>query len=105
MSMCVLHVSFDVAGEVVAVGPLATRFKAGDRVFGMLDFRRRGGLAQYVAVQEGILARIPGQCSIYHHLLASSPPPPSRFAFIIFLSFWMQTTSTTCRRRRCLSWA
>ena len=45
----------DVAGEVVAVGPGVTRFRAGDEVFGF----GRGTFAEYTAAREDKLARIP----------------------------------------------
>lgn len=46
----------DVAGTVAAVGPGTSRFAVGDRVFGELD---QGGFAQYAAVPQSRLARIP----------------------------------------------
>lgn len=42
----------DVAGDVEAVGPNATRFKPGDAVFALL---KEGGFAEYVAVPENRL--------------------------------------------------
>jgi NADPH:quinone reductase-like Zn-dependent oxidoreductase len=50
---------FDFAGEVVEKGPRVTRFKAGDSVFGMLDFRHMGAYAEYVCVRENNVASIP----------------------------------------------
>jgi NADPH:quinone reductase-like Zn-dependent oxidoreductase len=46
----------DVAGEVVAVGEGATRFTAGDHVFGFIEF---GGFAEYAAAPESLLAAMP----------------------------------------------
>ena len=48
----------DVAGIVDAVGPEATRFKPGDRVFGDLFSSGGGAFAEYVAVSEKGLALI-----------------------------------------------
>lgn len=45
----------DVAGEVVAVGRKATKFKRGDRVFGVCD----GATAEYTCAPESRLARQP----------------------------------------------
>jgi len=45
----------DAAGTVVAVGPAATRFEVGDRVFGVA----RGSFAEYAAAREDKLARLP----------------------------------------------
>jgi len=46
---------FDVAGTVVAVGSAATRFSAGDEVFGF----GKGAFAEYAVVRENKLARKP----------------------------------------------
>jgi NADPH:quinone reductase-like Zn-dependent oxidoreductase len=52
---------FDFAGEVVALGEGATRFKVGDRVFGQHMFRCH---AEYRAVPEGVsIALIPENLS------------------------------------------
>jgi NADPH:quinone reductase-like Zn-dependent oxidoreductase len=54
----------DFAGEVEAVGKNATRFKRGDRVFGMLRLRELGAHADYVCVPEdGYIATIPAGLS------------------------------------------
>ena len=50
---------WDVAGRVEAVGPGVTAFKAGDEVYGMLDFRRNGAYAEFVAAAAPNLARKP----------------------------------------------
>ena len=46
----------DIAGEVVATGEGATRFAAGDRVFGFVEF---GGFADYAVAPESLLAGMP----------------------------------------------
>jgi NADPH:quinone reductase-like Zn-dependent oxidoreductase len=46
----------DVAGEVAAVGPGATRFRPGDAVVAFVDLRRGGGYAERVAVKESATA-------------------------------------------------
>lgn len=42
----------DFAGEIEAIGPGASRFKAGDRVFGMSPYGRNGAQAEYVCLPE-----------------------------------------------------
>ncbi len=54
-----MRLGFDVAGEVVETGPSAVKFKAGDRVFGMLDYNRRGAYAEYASTGENNIAVIP----------------------------------------------
>ena len=49
----------DFAGVVEAVGPEATRFKVGDRVFGDLSAYRDGAFAEYVRIRETGCAAIP----------------------------------------------
>lgn len=46
----------EFAGEVDAVGPLVTRWKAGQRVMGIVG---GGGQAEYLLVHEGMLVEIP----------------------------------------------
>lgn len=57
----------DLAAEVVAVGPGATRFSPGDRVFGEITARNQwsngGAFAEFAAVEETLLAPIPGALS------------------------------------------
>ncbi|MHC1734858.1 MAG: NAD(P)-dependent alcohol dehydrogenase [Erysipelotrichaceae bacterium] len=49
----------DIAGVVEAVGENVEKFKVGDAVFGDLSSCGFGGLAEYVAAPESVLARIP----------------------------------------------
>ncbi|HXX80130.1 MAG TPA: NAD(P)-dependent alcohol dehydrogenase [Thermodesulfovibrionales bacterium] len=49
----------DIAGEVVERGSSVSRFKKGDRVFGMLAFKHRGAYAEYVCAREDALDLIP----------------------------------------------
>lgn len=50
---------FDVAGEVAAVGGAVSRFHIGDAVFGNLYELRGGAFAEYVAVPERLLVKMP----------------------------------------------
>ncbi len=49
----------DLAGVVEAVGSGVTRFKAGDEVFGILEFKEWGAYAEKAVVQEDLLALKP----------------------------------------------
>lgn len=50
----------DFAGTVEAIGATATRFKPGDRVFGMCPFPNNGAQAEYFCMREtGPIARMP----------------------------------------------
>jgi NADPH:quinone reductase-like Zn-dependent oxidoreductase len=51
----------DVAGVVEAVGKRVTRFSPGDQVFGEVGFT--GGLAEHATAPEGLVARMPGNCT------------------------------------------
>ena len=53
------RLGFDIAGEVVDKGSSVTKFREGDRVFGMLDFRHMGAYAEYAVARETNLAFIP----------------------------------------------
>jgi NADPH:quinone reductase-like Zn-dependent oxidoreductase len=55
----VLAPGFDVAGEVVAVGDEATRFKPGDRVYACVSFRTQGTAAEVCVVDEDLAAPMP----------------------------------------------
>jgi len=51
---------WDIAGTVVATGSQVSKFKAGDKVFGMVNFPNHGkAYAQFVASPESHLALIP----------------------------------------------
>lgn len=55
---------WDMSGEVVAVGEEVVQFKAGDEVFGMVNFPGHGkAYAEYVAVPEAHLAIKPTEIS------------------------------------------
>jgi NADPH:quinone reductase-like Zn-dependent oxidoreductase len=55
-----LVLGYDLAGEVVAIGPEVTRFEPGDEVFGGLDPRSPGGsYAELTLAREGELAPKP----------------------------------------------
>ena len=54
---------WEFAGEVIAVGAAARRFKVGDRIFGTGDMRRDGAWAERVAVDHRIVATIPDTLS------------------------------------------
>jgi len=63
---------WDIAGTVAAVGGSVTRFKKGDRVFGMVNFPGRGqAYAEFVAANENHLAKMPGNVS-YEEAAAST---------------------------------
>src|SRR5690606_37163101 len=49
----------DVAGQIEAVGAQATQFQRGDEVYADLSGIGFGGLAEYVAVQEHLVALKP----------------------------------------------
>src|SRR4051794_12239566 len=53
----------EISGEVVALGYGTTGFAVGDEVFGLTDWYRDGGLAEYVAVEARNLAMKPGSLS------------------------------------------
>jgi len=51
---------YDVAGEVVEIGPEVTRFQPGDAVFGGVEMRRHGGsCAELALARDGALALKP----------------------------------------------
>ena len=53
----------DIAGRIEAVGPDTKKFKIGDAVFGDLSLNDFGGLAEYVAAPEILLAAKPDTVS------------------------------------------
>jgi NADPH:quinone reductase-like Zn-dependent oxidoreductase len=53
---------YDVSGEVVETGANISTFKKGDLVFGDLDNKYGGGLAEYAIGSEHCFAKIPANC-------------------------------------------
>jgi len=49
----------ELAGVVEAAGPGVTRFAAGDRVFARVDKSKLGAFADYAAVNQGLVAKMP----------------------------------------------
>lgn len=66
-----LILGFDFSGEVVAVGAAVKDFKVGDAVFGRLDDRCIGALAEYALVAAPLLAAKPPNVS--HEEAATFP--------------------------------
>ena len=60
------RIGIDAAGVVEAVGPDATRFKPGDRVYGDLFSYGAGAFSEYACVPERALRRIPDAMSFEH---------------------------------------
>lgn len=53
-------IGWDIAGTITKVGDKVSKFKIGDKVFGMVNFVGRGNAyAEYVAAPENHLAKIP----------------------------------------------
>lgn len=61
----------DASGIVAAVGSEVTRFKVGDAVYSRPDIKRPGTYAEYVAIDEAIVAMKPATIS---HVEAASLP-------------------------------
>ncbi len=61
-----LILGWDVAGEVVEVGPEATGFKVGDEVYSRPDIERDGGYAEYIAVKASDAALKPATLNPVH---------------------------------------
>jgi len=53
----------DVAGVVTKIGPEVTRFAIGDEVFARLEKDRMGGLAEFAAADEAVVAKKPTNIS------------------------------------------
>ena len=53
----------EFSGVVEKAGKKATRFKAGDRVYGRMPLKKIGAFAEYAAVKESALAHIPDNLS------------------------------------------
>lgn len=58
-----LILGWEFAGTVVETGPNVTKLKIGDEVFGMPDFSRDGAYAEYIAVNEEMVAIKPKEIS------------------------------------------
>ncbi|WFA86823.1 NADP-dependent oxidoreductase [Paenibacillus amylolyticus] len=54
---------WDVAGVITEIGSNVTKWKAGDRVFSRPDTTRFGSYAEYTAVDEHLLAKLPDSIS------------------------------------------
>ena len=55
---------YDVCGEIIEIGSEITKFKVGDIVFGDLDNKYGGGLAEYALGHEKCFSLKPGNISI-----------------------------------------
>lgn len=53
----------EIVGIVDKVGDKVKRFKKGERVFGRLPIDTTGGFAEYVSVNEDLLAKVPSSFS------------------------------------------
>lgn len=62
---------FDLSGVVERVGESARRFKPGDAVYGLIDYRKDGAAAEYVRVREAFLHTKPASLS---HAEAAAVP-------------------------------
>jgi len=56
---------FDVAGEVMTIGPGVDRFKIADRIYACLPGRFDGACAEYVVVDAAVAAPIPPQLDFF----------------------------------------
>lgn len=56
----------DLSGVVEAVGPGVKLFKAGDEVYAMANMKKGGTYAEYIAIEEGILAIKPSSLDHVH---------------------------------------
>lgn len=61
-----LTLGWDVAGEVVEVGPEATGFQIGDAIYARPDIERDGSYAQYIAVKASDAAHKPATLDDLH---------------------------------------
>jgi NADPH:quinone reductase-like Zn-dependent oxidoreductase len=70
----------DFAGEVVALGEGARNFKVGDRVYGLITIFHGGTYAEYLAVDERLVRRMPANATF---LEAASLPMSGLSALLI----------------------
>lgn len=63
----------DFAGEVIGLGEGASRFKVGDQVYGLITVMHGGTYAEYLAVDENLVRKMPKNTS---YLEAASLPMP-----------------------------
>ncbi|NYI05655.1 NADP-dependent oxidoreductase [Allostreptomyces psammosilenae] len=77
-----LTLGSDLSGEVVAVGPEVTAFRAGDEVYARLHERRIGAFAEYALVREADAAPKPAGLN---HVEAASIP-------LVALTAWQALT-------------
>ena len=77
----------DLAGTVAALGPAATRFEVGDRVFGDLIFRSMAAFAEYACVTERALQAIPDGLSFE---AAATLPHSGPLAIMGLKPYWGQ---------------
>lgn len=66
-----LVLGYDVSGVVSAIGAGVTRFKPGDAVFSRVDSHRFGTFAEFVAVDQGLVASKPA--NLTHQQAAALP--------------------------------
>ncbi|MHC4739595.1 MAG: NADP-dependent oxidoreductase [Planctomycetota bacterium] len=66
-----LILGFDVSGIVEAIGSMITNFQVGDAVYGMMDVRKEGAYAEYVAAPETNFAHKP---IVLDHIHAAALP-------------------------------
>ncbi len=66
-----LILGIDVSGIVEAIGSMITNFQVGDAVYGMMDVRKEGAYAEYVAAPETNFAHKP---RVLDHIHAAALP-------------------------------
>lgn len=59
-----ITLGYDVSGEVVEIGSEIKNFNVGDKVFGVLDNKYGGALAEYATGHEECFAKIPSNISM-----------------------------------------
>ena len=59
-----ITLGYDVSGEVIEIGSEVNNFKPGDKVFGVLDNKYGGALAEYAKGSETCFAKIPEELDL-----------------------------------------